>query len=414
MWDKPTLMRASWTVIDQGIVSVGTFLASILLARHLPATEYGTYALLLGGMFALQLINATVLFHPLSVLLVLANKAEQPRLLKTTLVLITSLSAVLGAFLGFALLLFGRSDLILPALSCFLLWQLQEGMRRGLLAEFRHRVASIGDAVSYLGQVAVILWLATWATLDLTNALYALAITSGLAAALQCWQLRIRFSTTLALRRTMTEFWAVGGFWALGNGLLSSLRYQMLSWALTIGAGPAAAANLQAALNIVNLSNPLIMGLCNIIPQAAAQASTGGMMAAWRATKRYLVLAVPPLLAFASVVLIAPEQILQLVYGSGSVYLGLSLPVRLLIIAALAGYSTDLVVSFLHGFRAVPFAFAINAIGALTTAALALALIKPFGLTGSCLALIGANAARLVATHVVLTRIAANEDRQPA
>ncbi|WP_424138366.1 lipopolysaccharide biosynthesis protein [Roseomonas chloroacetimidivorans] len=408
------MMRATWTIIDQGLVSVGTFLVSVLLARHLAPAEYGTYALLLGGMFALQLINATVLFHPLAVLLVLAQEKEQAQLLKTAVVLIAGVSIALGAALGLALLLLGRSDLILPALSCFLLWQVQEGMRRGLFAEFRHRLASLGDAVSYLGQVVVILWLATVAALDLPNALYAIALTSGLAALLQCWQLRIRLSTPIALRHTMNQFWAVGGFWSLGNGLLSIARFQILSWTLSISAGPAAVANLQAAFNIVNLSNPLITGLCNIIPQASAQASASGTMAAWRSTRRYLVLAAPALLTFSALVLIAPGHLLHFVYGSDSTYLILSPQVRLLIIATVAGYAADLVISFLHGLRVVPLAFAINAIGALTTAALAFALTGPFGITGSCVALIGANIARLIVTHVVLTRIAANEDRQPA
>lgn len=407
------IRRASWTVIDQGIVSGGTFIANILLARYLPAHDYGVYVLLIGGMLTLQLVNATMLFHPLSVSLVLASEADRPKLLKTALILVVSVSVVLSGGLAAALLLLGYGTLVLPALSCFLSWQIQEGMRRGLLAGFRHREATAGDAISYLGQSLVVIALAAFGVLTPAHALYGLAGTCAVAALLQSRQLGIRFGTGLVLRRTVTAFWSIGGAWSLGNGLLSNARLQVLPWALAIGAGPAAAASFQAALNIVNLSNPFVMGLCNIIPQAAAQASGKGAAAAWRDVRVYFLVAVPPLLAFGLLVMVVPEQILLLVYGSHSPYLGAAFPVRLLIVAALAGYFTDMVVAFLHGMRAVPLAFAINAVGAATATALAFGLVGVFGLIGSCIALIGANIARLIAVQIVLARMVGGRGVHP-
>ncbi|PZW38685.1 O-antigen/teichoic acid export membrane protein [Humitalea rosea] len=400
-------------MIDQGIVSGGTFLANILLARYLSAHDYGVYVLLMGGMLTLQLVNATMLFHPLSVSLVLASEADRPRLLKTALVLVVVASSALSAGLAVVLAALGYAALVLPAVCCFLSWQVQEGMRRGLLAAFRHRAATLGDAVSYLGQSAIVIGLVAFDVLTPAHALYGLAGTCCVAAVLQGRQLGLRFRTKLILRRTVATFWSVGGAWSLGNGLLSNARLQVLPWALAVGAGPAAAAGFQAALNIVNLSNPFVMGLCNIIPQAAAQASNQGAAKAWRDVRVYFLVAVPPLLAFALLVLVVPEQLLLLVYGSSSAYLGAALSVRLLVVAAMAGYFTDMVVAFLHGMRAVPLAFAVNAAGAVGATVLVAVLVAPLGIIGSCLALIGANIARLIVVYAILSRMVAGEGSRP-
>lgn len=409
---RPQLRHASWTVIDQAIVSAGMFAIGILLARWLPPADYGVYALLLGAMLSLQLVNATLLFHPLSVLLLQAPEAERPTLLRTALLLVAGVSAALGLLLCLGLLAFGLGGLVLPGFACFLLWQVQEATRRGLLAAFRHRAATLGDLLSYPGQVVAAGALAAVDALTLANVLYALAVTSGLAALLQAWQLRLRWRGGLALRPTVMAFWSVGGVWALGNGLLSNARMQVLPWALAIGAGPAAAAGFQAALNIVNLSNPFVMGLCNVIPQAAARAAAQGKAAAWRGVRAYLLVAAPPLLGFALLLLAVPDALLLLVYGEDSAYLGLATPVRLLVLAALLGSGTELVIAFLHGVRLVPAAFLVNAAGALTAAVLALAAAGPLGVVGCGMALIGANLVRLGMLHMVLARaLVAGEGR---
>ena len=42
--------RSSWTILDQGVVSLGAFLLNIVLARHLPPAEYGMFALIIGSL----------------------------------------------------------------------------------------------------------------------------------------------------------------------------------------------------------------------------------------------------------------------------------------------------------------------------------------------------------------------------
>jgi hypothetical protein len=121
-------------VIDQGFVSLGAFLLSIILARQLPPAEYDIFALLFGGLLTLQMVNTTLLFHPLSVRLALADEGKQARLLAATAALVAITYIPLSAVIGATLLFFGCGDLLPSTIAWFVLWQMQEAMRRGLLA----------------------------------------------------------------------------------------------------------------------------------------------------------------------------------------------------------------------------------------------------------------------------------------
>lgn len=403
------LTSAAWTLVDQGIVSAGGLLVNIFLARTLAPAEYGAYALLYGGMLSLQLFNQTLLFHPLSLRVPVAAPAEQRRLLCCGLLLTLALSGGLALLLSVVLALAGLGALIPAALCCFLSWQVQEAFRRGLFATFRHRGACIGDAVSYLGQVAVALVLARAELLTLESALYAMALTSTLAALIQALQFGFAFTRRLHLRRTVADFWALGGLWALGNGLLAQMRVQVLPWLLALAAGTPAAAAFQAATNVVNLSNPVIMGLCNIIPSTAARVHEHGHAAAWRASRVFMLLAVPPLVSYAVLILAFPDWMLWLFYGAASDYAGMGAVVQLLVLGSLAGHGPDLLNAFLHGVGAAPRAFMLNAIGAAVALTLAWPMISTFGLAGGALALLAANLVRLVASGMLLRVMAAAE-----
>jgi hypothetical protein len=61
------LAQGFWALADQGVVSLGTFLMSILLARHLAPAEYGIYALIFAAIFFFNGIHMSLVTYPLSV-----------------------------------------------------------------------------------------------------------------------------------------------------------------------------------------------------------------------------------------------------------------------------------------------------------------------------------------------------------
>ncbi|RKK05378.1 hypothetical protein EBE87_21745 [Pseudoroseomonas wenyumeiae] len=400
------LHRGSWTMADQMVVSGGTFLVNLLLARQLPAAEYGVFAVLLGGMLTLQLPGSALLLYPLSVRLqAMDSKAERAVLMRSTLALTLLLAVVLGLVLVPALIAFGRAELALPALLCFVFWHLQEATRRSLFSTFRHQAAIFGDSISYVGQGLIVIGLGIHGALTLPNVYLGMAATSLLAVGVQWVQLRLPLRGLLPLRRVAAEAWAFGAGWSLVNGILSQLRGQILAWAVAFEGGIAAAAALQAASNVVNMANPLLISLGNIIPQAVARAHRQGPAEAWHAARSYAYLALPFFLGYAALVLAVPEPILRLFYGAGSSYADLATVLRLLVVGALLGYVADIFLSFLHGVVALRLAAFINSVGLLAAVVLAWLLVGQFGLVGGCLMAIGANMARLVACRGALVKI---------
>ena len=384
---------------------------NVILARTLSHNDYGIFVTLFGGMLALQVCNATLLFHPLAVSLSTESRSERQILIRSILTLTVMLSMILAMGMLGVLLIVNLPALALPSLVCFVVWQFQEAVRRCLLTEFRQQTAVWGDAVSYVGQAAAAAGLALGGGLTLSSTLWCMAVTSFFSLVLQLWQCGIA-PGGVALRRTIATCWRLGGAWALGNGVLASLRTQILTWLLVANGGPAAAAAFQAAMNVVNLSNPIMLSLGNIIPQTAARARANGPVAAWHAASGYAVLAIPPLAGFAVAVMLFPGTCLWLLYGGGSGYLTLGFAVRLLVTGTILAFITDFIIAFLHGIVAVPAACRINAIGTVGCLMLAVPLIASLGLVGACLAFLGAHLMRLVAAYLVMTRITGNA-RQP-
>lgn len=401
--------RASWTLLDQGLVSLGAFLVNIQLARHLSAEQFGTFALLLGGFLGLQLVSSSLLLYPMSIRLPLLRGNERERLQATTVLLVAALCLPLCSALSVALAALGRADLIVPAVAVVLSWQLQESMRRGLLAEFRQHEAVYGDVASYFGQVGSLAGLIYFDHLTLTNALYCIAGSFAFGALVQAAQLRMTFRNIASPRATVLDFWSVGS-WSLASNVVSLLRVQLLPWALAVSGGPAAAASFQAVLNVVNLTNPIILGLCNIIPQSVARArESGGKAAAWEAARVYMLIGLAPALGYYSLVALWPSIPLTVFYGAQSPYAALTVPVQILVLAWSAGYFTDIICSYLHGMNRARSALHINLFGALMALAFGPPLIELYGLVGACLTLLAANICRIAAAVYMQKRITADE-----
>lgn len=410
VWDE-RLPRLVWTLADQGIVSAGSFIVQLVLARTLAPAEYGLLVLIYGGLLTLQLCNATLLFHPMSVRLSAASPDVRKTLLGASLVMLAVTTIGFGGVLAAILVGFRHSELAVPAFVCFCAWQTQEGLRRGLLSSFRHAAAMTGDSLFCLGQAGLVVSLGALGLLSIGSALYAIALCAGVGAVAHALRLSIRLPSAMRLREILVDYWAIGGAFSLGNGLLAAGRTIILPWALAALGGSAAAAGYQAANNVVNLSNPLILGLANIIPQAAASACGEGYRHAWRTVRGYLFLAAPPILTYSVAVFVLPEDALRLLYGEASQYVHLALPLRLLIMVSVTGFATEAVVAFLHGLALVRRAALINAAGTATSLALAFPLIDRFGLIGGCAALLLANFVRLALANIAVTRLTASANQ---
>jgi O-antigen/teichoic acid export membrane protein len=409
MFDKRHVVNASWTLLDQGLVSLGTFLVNVQLARQLPAEDYGTFALLYSGFLGLQLFNSSLLLYPMSIRLPVLQGIDKQKLQSATLLLVAGASVPLSIAIAVALYATSHSGLILPALATFYCWQMQETMRRELLAEFRHGTAIIGDSIAYQGHMLGVAALSFSGNLTLVHVLEVMATTYTVAAIIQAVQNGLTFRHIPDLRETAREFWTSGS-WSLTNHLVSWARVQTIPWMLAATNGPGASAMFQAALNVVSLANPVLFGLCNIIPQTAARAQHGGgNAAAWRAARVYMVMGGPPILGYYGLVFLIPGIVLRVFYGADSPYAELRIDLQLLAVTWVLGYIVDMICAYLHGVNAARFALVVNLTGAVAAMIMVLPLIRTYGLMAGCAALLGANVVRFAVAYYLQRRIVADE-----
>jgi O-antigen/teichoic acid export membrane protein len=418
---RATVPPAIWPLADQGLVSVGGFVVNLTLARGMPAEQYGVYCLLLMAMLQIQVLGGSLLFYPLSVRGAVMDAEEQAELLGHGLLLAVGLTVPLGVALAAGLAATGHADLAVPAVAWLMLWQVQELLRRGLFAQMRHAAAIPGDAVRYGGQAAALIGLVATGSLTLVHAVTAMAVAAGVAAAWQAMQVRLAFTslagvglarTGLAgIGRTAAGFWRVGAG-SLGANLLSTLALQLYPWSLVLFGGAALVAGFQAALNVVLVVNPVLIGLGNVIPQMVARdARQGGARHAWQASRATMALGAAPVLAFYGLAAVWPQPILAVLYGHGSPYVALTLPVRIMAAASMLGFAVELVNAFLHGLQQTRLAMRINGVGLAATALLGLPLTAAMGLTGSCVGMAGASIARVVVSSRVLAGVLADASR---
>jgi O-antigen/teichoic acid export membrane protein len=408
LWER--FNGAFWTLLDQGAISLGTILINVQLARQLDAPEYGTFALLLGGFFLFQHFNASLIYYPLMLKLAGGKQERSSDLVFVSLILTALSTIAFAAVVISCLIVFGRSEIAFAAAVYLVLWQLQDVLRRALLAQFSHRTAAVADGIAYIGAAAGIALLAHSHSLSVSSALFTMAGTCTLAFAVQIFQHPPTFPRDGNARDLLDSFWTHGK-WAFVNGVILIVTVQAFPWALATADGPAAAAGFQAVLNIANLANPIAFGLSNIILPAVAQAyAAGSTWNAWRAAQIYIIIGATLLSCFVIPVILMPHTVLALLYGANSPYAHLEQAVVVMVLAVAINSIADMINTFLHGVESAKLAVWMNGIG-LGVAALLLPFVGLHGVLGCALALGAARVARLIAASRIVARMLSSEER---
>ncbi|WP_243373314.1 lipopolysaccharide biosynthesis protein [Microvirga solisilvae] len=407
---------ASWSLVDQATVSLGTFLVNIILARHLSPHDYGLFTILFGAIFLVQTVSGSLVFYPLSVRGGAADGEERMAIILNAVILGTVLAIVMALVLATFANTFLDYRLVFCAPAFYMARQIQETLRRSLFTQFRYSAALIGDIISYIGPCILLIYLTGRFEVSLEIAFYAMALTSCLAIIVQLIQGAVSWSGSLQLRKVAGEFWHLGK-WSFTSNVASRVQEQILPFLLAITSGPSATAGLQASLNITNVSNPIMAGLANVIPQTTARASERGMVEAWRAAYPLILFGSPPILLLLVTLLYMPESILALAYGGEPHYLQLGDAIRLLAIATALNYATLAGSAFLFGADAGYQVHHIEIVGTFIAIVAAALLVPLYGLIGSCLALVITNLSRSILVyrqifHLVSKPVSENDARQ--
>jgi len=394
-----------WALADQATVSMGNFLTQVFLARALAPEQYGVFALLFGIHLVMSGLHASLVVYPLSVRGATLDDAALRRHLAGSLLATLGLAVPLGGVMLAAAWFLSWPQLGPWAALAMLFWQVQETVRRALMAHLRHRDALPGDALSYLGQAAVVFALHQTGNLSLPTAFAAFAITSGVAAALQAAQLGLRSASLSSPEGFVADSWQLGR-WILFSNILGILTIQAFPWTLALFHGPAAAAELQALINILGVTHPVMFGLSNlIVPTVAQSHRQAGLAAARRTAFRYATQGALLLAPYYAALLLAPGRILTIFYGANSHYAGLTAPLRLFVLAYVFVYAASVVLALLAGLERTRHAFFAQLGSSLASLGVGLPLAALGGIAGATGGLVLVNGVRTFVGAWMVNRV---------
>lgn len=372
-----------WSMVDQGVVSAGNFLTTILLARCLSQSEYGIYALIFAMMLLMNYLNSAVIAYGLSLHGAVGSEVELRSLTGGSLVLAAGLALILGLATGSVAAFFHAAFLAPWILLALLFWQLQETTRRALMCRLRFRDAVGGDALSYLGQTACIAFLFFAHRLTITSAFGAIAATSAAAILLQARQLRLTRPDFRGALRLLPKFWGTGR-WALLVVFTQAFIGQSLLWFLAFR-GIAEVASFQSILNLVRGTNPVMFAIGSVLlPTVASLQKNSGE--GLRVARRYGLLGAVLLLPCYAAIFAFPGMVLRLFYGAGSPYVQSGTEVRVLVVGSALTYVTHILTMYYFGLSRSDVVFRSELVATATAVIGGLLLVTRGGVLGAAIA----------------------------
>lgn len=375
--------RSFWSLSDQGVVSLGSFLTTLVLGRHLPEAQFGRYALLIGILYLLNSFHTSLITYPLTALIVRFGRSTVAGLLTCallgTLVLALPGSAVLALTCHFT----GQLSLAPLLVVASVLWQAQETARRALLAEFRFHDALLGDAISYLGQAGIVFYLMRTGTTTLAPVLFAMAGTSLVALLVQLLQVGLATLSSRLLSDFTRDSLRLGG-WLLPNNLIVMANLQAVGWAIVWAHGYPLLGALQAISNVLGTTHPVTNGLHSVIvPATANQHQQHGVHAALRTARHYILVGTAVLVPVFLVFAVWPGFVLNLFYGD--TYLGFTLALQIMVLYYAIDFVARMLESVLCGLQQTRAVLIASAVGVVVTLALTIPLAIKTGINGAIL-----------------------------
>ncbi|WP_270933764.1 MATE family efflux transporter [Falsiroseomonas oryzae] len=372
-------LRGAWGLADQGIASLGNYLSGVVLVQALSKQDFGTFFLVFGVLLLLNGLHAALITYPLSVRGAEGDAGHLRQRAGIAIADTLVLAIPLGGVVASAAILAQRPSLIPWALAAMLAWQVQETLRRALMAHLRHRDALPGDAVSYLGQALLLAGLGYAGLLSLETAFGAMAATSLLGALVQGWQLRPARPRAAAILDAARGDWR-SCRWMLLTSAITLVTMQSMPWTLGYFHGLATVAEFGALSLVMGLANPVLIGMLGMIVPAVA--ASPDLAAARQVTLSHALSAAALLVPFLLAVLVVPGQALVIVTQQ-SAYSELGTHLRLFALGYALAFPAQVVQAMLNGLGRTRDGFVAQCCFSATTILVSLPMAAAFGLTGA-------------------------------
>ncbi|HEY0009398.1 MAG TPA: hypothetical protein VGB55_11785 [Tepidisphaeraceae bacterium] len=271
--------RMTWTLIDQGLVSLASFVTNFLLLRHFAhdATHYAYYTLAFNLLIWVGELHATLVFTPHTILSPLRNGAALRRFHGSTLLHQFGVSILaMVALLIAAAFQQSRDAEMAKVLLVLALGTIAIGLRnyaRPYAFTARNpQHAVLLDVCVCTMQVGGVIALGQFGYLNAWTAIAALAVASAVPSVV--WLAVSRRHFTPSLAHAVSDFKAEwpGTRWMLFSGLVWNAGMSLYPWLISAARGTLDVAIWGACYTLAAVANPLLMGLQNFTGPRIAEA----------------------------------------------------------------------------------------------------------------------------------------------
>lgn len=315
--------RRTQTLLDQTLVSGSNFLTGIILVRGLGLVEFGKFTVAYAILLLANSLQLSFISSPMITLGSLCATSDERRSfvrgvfgVQMIFCAIASALSVAGAviYIVFAHRNGTTAEFVLPFASAVVMFLMQDWLRRYYFTVGKANASLWNDAISYLGQLLllVMLWLTHRLTID--TALWAIAVTSGVAFALGAVLERLGCTWLQT-----AEAWRRARGISIDLGISNQLQWLVYQGAMLVGAGVVgaqAAGGVRATQNVIGPVNIAYQAMENIVPvRAAEEMRRGGIERASAFLFRFAAIGFVVLLILFSVAALFAGPFLGFFYG---------------------------------------------------------------------------------------------------
>ncbi len=385
-----------FSLADQAVASITNFATGVILARACSKEEFGLYMLGFTVILLVTDVQTSLIATPYMVYAPRLKGRAHALYSGSTLVhqLVFSLVAmVVLACIAFVTQ-FGIGPHGLPrmmgALSTVIaLIMLREFVRRVCFARLKLKAAFVFDACVGAGQILGLLWFARMGWLSANSAYWVIGGICGVAVALWLWFDRALYRPSIGesiadLKRNWTF-----GKWVFASGLLWTASTNLYPWLLAFFHGAAAAGTFAACMGVVSASNPVLLGIQNLVgPKIAHEYADNGPAALRRLVLKISGIIAIPLSLVTLVLIIWGDRLIGMLYGhqyAGNGLVVAALACNLLVTAVAFAFSRAL-----FAVERADLDFRLNLAAIAIMGTLGLWLVRNYGPLGAALGLLTA------------------------
>ena len=316
------------SMADQAVVSGGTFLATVAVARWGSPYQLGAYSIGMSALFPLLGVQEALIMLPYTI------RRNGPGgdaigLARHSLTQSALLAGIAPACLAILALVLWvtrpdeqHSTLVgaLAWLAPFLL--LREFARQFCFSHLRVAQALAMDCAAFVLQMSALMWLGLSGVLNAADAFLISGVAFAIASLSWLYPNRRIFQVQgQPLRDAIQENWRLGR-WLLAAQIGLSVQVFVASWMLAFMSGNAAAGIYAACIALASVATPVIMGFANVLmPRTAIVLRTEGAAGMRRRVAHDAILLGTVMWGFWCVLVFASDDVTRLLYR-GPAYTG--------------------------------------------------------------------------------------------